>query len=55
MDSKVKLPIGIEDFVKIRTEGFYYVDKTGLIKELLESRGKVNLFTARDVSESPST
>nr|WP_300677556.1 AAA family ATPase [uncultured Acetatifactor sp.] len=45
MDSKVKLPIGIEDFVKIRTEGFYYVDKTGLIKELLESRGKVNLFT----------
>ena len=41
MDSKVKLPIGIEDFVKIRTEGFYYVDKTGLIKELLESRGKV--------------
>ncbi len=27
MDSKVKLPIGIEDFVKIRTEGFYYVIK----------------------------
>ncbi len=45
MDSKAKLPIGIEDFEEIRTEGFYYIDKTGLIKELLESRGKVNLFT----------
>lgn len=45
MNSKVKLPIGVEDFEDIRTEGFYYVDKTGLIKELLESRGKVNLFT----------
>lgn len=45
LNSKVKLPIGIEDFEEIRTEGFYYVDKTGLIKELLESGGKVNLFT----------
>ena len=45
MNSKVKLPIGIEDFGKIRTEGFYYVDKTGLIKTLLENPGKVNLFT----------
>jgi len=41
----VRLPIGIEDFEEIRTEGFYYVDKTGLIKELLDNRGKVNLFT----------
>lgn len=40
-----KLPIGIESFEEIRTEGFYYVDKTGLIKELLENWGKVNLFT----------
>lgn len=45
LNSKVKLPIGIEDFEEIRTEGFYYVDKTRLIKELLESGGKVNLFT----------
>ncbi len=45
MDKKVKLPIGIENFEEIRTEGFYYVDKTGLIKELLDSWGKVNLFT----------
>ncbi len=42
---KRKLPIGIENFEEIRTEDFYYVDKTGLIKELLENWGKVNLFT----------
>ena len=45
MNSKVKLPIGIEDFGKIRTEGFYYVDKTGMIRELLNNWGEVNLFT----------
>ena len=46
MDAKRKmLPIGIENFEEIRTEGFYYVDKTGMIKELLENWGKVNLFT----------
>lgn len=42
---KKKLPIGVEDFEKIRTEEFYYVDKTGLIRELLHSWGEVNLFT----------
>ena len=45
MKTDVKLPIGIEDFEKIRTEGFYYVDKTELIKELLNHWGEVNLFT----------
>ena len=45
MNRKVKLPIGIENFSKIRTEGFYYVDKTGLITELLHNWGEVNLFT----------
>lgn len=45
MDMRKKLPIGIEDFKEIRTEGFYYVDKTGLIAELLDNWGKVNLFT----------
>ena len=40
-----KLPVGIEDFEEIRTEGFYYVDKTGLIRDLLNNWGKVNLFT----------
>ncbi|MCD7867564.1 MAG: ATP-binding protein [Clostridiales bacterium] len=38
------MPIGIEDFAEIITEGFYYVDKTGMIKELLSNWGKVNLF-----------
>ena len=42
---KKKLPIGIEDFREIREEGFYYVDKTGLITELIQNWGKVNLFT----------
>lgn len=45
MDAKLKLPIGIENFEEIRTLGFYYVDKTGLIKDLLNDWGKVNLFT----------
>ena len=45
MNKKLKLPIGIEDFGKLRTEGFYYVDKTGLIRELLNNWGEVNLFT----------
>lgn len=40
-----KLPIGIEDFADIRKLGFYYVDKTKLIRELLNNWAKVNLFT----------
>ncbi len=40
-----KFPIGIESFEEIRKEGFYYVDKTGLIRDLLDNWGKVNLFT----------
>jgi hypothetical protein len=40
-----KLPIGIENFEKIRTQGFYYVDKTGMIIDLLHNWGEVNLFT----------
>lgn len=40
-----KMPIGIDDFEKIRTGEFYYIDKTGMIKELLSNWGQVNLFT----------
>ena len=40
-----KLPVGIEDFKELREENFYYIDKTGLIRDLLNSWGKVNLFT----------
>ncbi len=37
--------MGIEDFERIRRDGFYYVDKTGLIRDLLENMAYVNLFT----------
>ena len=40
-----KLPIGVENFEEMRKEDFYYVDKTGLITELLHNWGVVNLFT----------
>ncbi len=40
-----RMPIGIDNFEKLRENNFYYVDKTGLIKELLENWGEVNLFT----------
>ena len=45
MAIKLKLPVGIEDFREIRRKGFYYIDKTKLIEQLLDSWGKVNLFT----------
>lgn len=41
----MKLPIGLDSFEKIRTNDFYYVDKTLFIKELLENWGEVNQFT----------
>lgn len=40
-----KLPVGIDSFEKLRRENFYFVDKTGLIRELLNNWGEVNLFT----------
>ena len=40
-----KLPIGIDGFEKLRTNDFYYTDKTLFIKELLQNWGEVNLFT----------
>lgn len=42
---KKKLPIGIENFEKLQTEDFYYIDKTNLIKELLTGLAEVTLFT----------
>lgn len=42
---QARLPIGLENFERIRTEGFYYVDKTGFIRELLQNMAYVNLFT----------
>ena len=43
--SQKKLPIGIENFAKLQAEDFYYVDKTMLIKELLDNWAEMNLFT----------
>lgn len=39
------LPIGIDNFEKLITRGYYFVDKTLLIKDLLENKADVNLFT----------
>lgn len=44
MATTLKLPVGIEDFKKIRRQGFYYIDKTRLIEQFLDRWGKVNLF-----------
>mgnify|MGYP000844541194 CR=1 FL=1 len=45
MAATLKLPVGVEDFKEIRQQGFCYIDKTRLIEQLLDSWGKVNLFT----------
>lgn len=42
---KKALPIGVDNFEELITTGYYYVDKTLFIKELLDIKGKVNLFT----------
>ena len=42
---KLQIPVGISDFTKIREQGYYYVDKTGLISELLENIAEVTLIT----------
>ena len=41
----LKLSVGIENFEEIRKLGFYYIDKTRLIEQLLQEWGKVTLFT----------
>lgn len=45
MAKRLKLPIGIDSFEKIRKNGFYYIDKTKLIEQLVETGGEVTLFT----------
>lgn len=45
MTYRKKLPIGIEFFDELIQEDFYYVDKTGMIEELLKNWSKVTLFT----------
>ncbi len=45
MEALRKLPIGMENFVEIRRNNFYYVDKTRLIEQLVEKWSEVSLFT----------
>ena len=45
MTSTLKLPVGIDDFRKLRESSFYYVDKTRLIEQLLLNWSEVTLFT----------
>ena len=45
MSYRKKLPIGVDNFEKLIQEDFFYVDKTGMIAELLKNWSEVNLFT----------
>lgn len=45
MVNTLKLPVGIDSFEKIRKNQFYYIDKTKLIEQLVETGGEVTLFT----------
>lgn len=45
MHKSLMLPVGIEDFKKIRNDNFYYVDKTNLIEDILTHKSEVSLFT----------
>ena len=43
--TKKPLPVGVEDFEKLIRNHYYYVDKTLFIRELLDKKGDVSLFT----------
>ena len=45
MKMKKKLPIGIEFFENFRRDNYYYIDKTEFIRDLINTRGSVNLIT----------
>lgn len=45
MGNKKKLPVGVDSFNKLVQYDFYYIDKTGLLVELLKNWAEVNLFT----------
>lgn len=50
---KRPLPIGIEFYKDMMKKPYYYVDKTLMIKDILDKGGKVNLFTRHDVLGRP--
>ena len=41
----LNLPVGVSNFEKLRSEGYYYVDKTGLIVDILHTKAEVMLIT----------
>lgn len=43
-EERRRLPVGLENFHQVMKDNYYYVDKTGLISELLRNGGMVNLF-----------
>ena len=44
--AKLNIPVGVSDFAELRSNGYYYVDKSGLIREMLtSSAAKVTLIT----------
>ncbi len=45
MDKFKNLPVGVENFEELRTNDYYYIDKSKLIEQLLDNKGKVTLFT----------
>ena len=45
METKIKLPVGVDSFEKIRNGNYYYVDKTMLIEQVLDEESEVTLFT----------
>ncbi|WP_157627905.1 AAA family ATPase, partial [Thermodesulfatator autotrophicus] len=49
---KKKLPVGIQSFEKIRTENYYYVDKTPFIKKLVDEGGYYFLSRPRRFGKS---
>ena len=44
MTESLKLPVGIESFEEIRSDGYYYVDKTKLIEQLVDSRESLTFY-----------
>ena len=55
MTESIKLPVGIESFDEIRSDGYYYVDKTKLIEQLVDSREKSTFLPDRVVLARLST
>ena len=49
---QARLPVGIDQFEKLREGGYYYVDKTELIEQVIEEGCEVTLFTSRSVFHS---